>query len=44
LRLLEQVVEVEDAGSGTVRLRERVDQADEMALDTRSTRSVRLAR
>jgi hypothetical protein len=44
LRLLEQVVEVEDAGSGTVRLRERVDQADEMALDTRSTRSVRLER
>lgn len=44
LRLLEQVVEVEDAGSGTVRLRERVEQADEMALDTRSTKSVRLAR
>jgi hypothetical protein len=42
LKLLESVVEVEDAAGGTVRLRNDVDAADEMALDTRSTRTVRL--
>ena len=42
LRLLQQVVDVTDASTGTVRLRPRVDEADEMALDTRSTRSVRV--
>jgi hypothetical protein len=40
-RLLERVVDVLDAPTGSVRLRARVDQADEMTLDTRSTRSVR---
>ena len=40
-RLLARVVDVVDAASGTVRLRKRVDDADEMALDTRSTRTVR---
>jgi hypothetical protein len=44
LGLLERVVEIEDATTGTVRLRDRVDRADEMALDTRSTRTNQLAR
>lgn len=39
-RLLAKVVEVVDA-TGTVRLRKKVEDADEMALDTRSTRTVR---
>jgi hypothetical protein len=39
--LLERVVDVLDAPTGSVRLRARVDQVDEMTLDTRSTRSVR---
>jgi hypothetical protein len=42
MRLLEAVVEVEDPAAGTVRLRRDVDDADEMALDTRSTRTVRV--
>jgi hypothetical protein len=42
LKLLQAVVEIDDAASGTVRLRRDVDDADEMALDTRSTRTVRL--
>jgi hypothetical protein len=41
LRLLDAVVEVDDAPSGTVRLRREVADADEMALDTRSTKTVR---
>jgi hypothetical protein len=41
LRLLEAVVEVEDPATGTVRLRADVADADEMALDTRSTKTVR---
>jgi hypothetical protein len=41
LRLLERLVDVHDLASGTVRLKPRVDAADEMALDTRSTRSIR---
>jgi von Willebrand factor type A C-terminal domain/von Willebrand factor type A domain len=43
-RLLEAVVEVEDAERGTVRLRTRVTKEDEMTLDTRSRRTVRLPR
>jgi hypothetical protein len=39
-KLLAKVVEVVDA-TGTVRLRRKVEDADEMALDTRSTRTVR---
>jgi hypothetical protein len=35
------VVEVEDADNGSVRLRAEVADADEMALDTRSTKTVR---
>ena len=44
VRLLQRVVEVESQGprSGTVRLRPRIEKADEMALDTRSTRTVRV--
>ena len=34
-------VDVVDAASGTVQLKKRVDDADEMALDTRSTKTVR---
>ena len=40
-RLLEKVVDVLDAPSGTIRLRKDVDDADEMTLDTRSTRTAR---
>ena len=40
-RLLAKVVDVVDAASGTVHLKKKVDDADEMALDTRSTRTVR---
>ncbi len=40
-RLLRQVVEVDDPVTGTVRLKAVVDNADEMALDTRSTKTIR---
>jgi hypothetical protein len=40
-KLLAKVVDVVDAASGTVRLKRKVDDADEMALDTRSTKTVR---
>jgi hypothetical protein len=43
-KLLAKVVEVDDAASGTVRLKRQVDDADEMALDTRSTKTVRVVR
>ncbi|GAA0498508.1 VWA domain-containing protein [Paractinoplanes deccanensis] len=42
--LLASVVEIEDAATGTVRLRRKVAAADEMALDTRSTKTVRVGR
>jgi hypothetical protein len=35
------VVDVVDVESGTVRLRQQVEDADEMAVDTRSTKTVR---
>lgn len=41
-RLLANVVDVDDPVTGTVRLRSRVATADEMALDTRSTRTARV--
>ena len=41
-RLLERVVEVIDAPTGTVRLRQSVDDADEMSLDIRSVRTSRV--
>jgi hypothetical protein len=40
-KLLAKVVDVIDAATGTVRLKKKVDDADEMALDTRSTKTVR---
>jgi hypothetical protein len=40
-QLLAKVVDVVDAATGTVRLKKSVDDADEMALDTRSTVTVR---
>lgn len=43
-RLLANVVDVDDPVTGTVRLRSRVATADEMALDTRSTRTARVRR
>lgn len=42
-RLLRRVVEIVDEREGTVRLRRGVDEADAMALDTRSTRTRRVA-
>jgi hypothetical protein len=41
-KLLAKVVDVVDVESGTVRLKKKVEDADEMALDTRSTKTVRL--
>jgi hypothetical protein len=41
-QLLQAVVEVDDAATGTVRLKLAVDAADEMTLDTRSTKTVPL--
>jgi hypothetical protein len=41
-RLLAKVVDVVDEATGTVRLKKKVDAADEMALDTRSVRTVRV--
>ncbi|MDQ6613422.1 MAG: VWA domain-containing protein [Actinomycetota bacterium] len=43
-KLLSKVVDVEDAATGTVRLKSRVEDADEMALDTRSTKTVRVTK
>ena len=40
-KLLAEVVDVVDAASGTVRLKKNVEDADAMALDTRSTKTVR---
>ncbi len=41
-RLLAKVVDVVDAQTGTVRLKKKVEDVDEMALDTRSTKTVRV--
>jgi hypothetical protein len=43
-KLLAKVVDVEDPATGTVRLKQKVEDADEMALDTRSTKTVRVNR
>jgi hypothetical protein len=43
VRLLKKVVDVDDPATGTVRLKRQVEAVDEMALDTRSTRTVRVA-
>jgi hypothetical protein len=42
IKLLRQVVEVDDPATGTVRLKREVAAVDEMELDTRSTRTVRV--
>ncbi|MGI8984881.1 MAG: VWA domain-containing protein [Acidimicrobiales bacterium] len=42
VRLLQKVVDVDDVATGTVRLKRGVAAVDEMALDTRSTRTVRV--
>ncbi|MFI6944344.1 VWA domain-containing protein [Streptomyces sp. NPDC050418] len=41
-KLLAKVVDVEDAATGTVRLKAKVEDADEMTLETRSTKTVRV--
>ncbi len=43
-KLLSKVVDVEDPATGTVRLKARVSDADEMALDTRSSKTVRVGK
>src|SRR5215472_1349736 len=40
-KLLVKVVDVVDAATGTVQLKRKVEDADEMAIDTRSTKTVR---
>jgi hypothetical protein len=44
VRLLKKVVDIDDDREGTVRLRKHVAKVDEMALDTRSTRTVRVGK
>jgi hypothetical protein len=39
---LRKIVEIDDAGTGTVRLRRSVSKLDEMALDTSSTKTTRV--
>ena len=41
-RLLSKVVDIDDPATGTVRLKRNVEEVDEMALDTRSTKTVRV--
>jgi hypothetical protein len=43
MRLLCAVVEIDDPVTGTVRLKHQVQDADEMALDTRSTKTIRVS-
>jgi von Willebrand factor type A C-terminal domain len=43
-KLLRAVVEVEDAPTGTVRLKRGIAKEDEMALETRSTKTTRIAK
>ena len=42
MKLLEAVVDIDDPVTGTVRLRSNIADVDEMALDTRSTKTVRV--
>jgi hypothetical protein len=42
MKLLGAVVEVDDVAAGTVRLKRQVEAVDEMSLDTRSTKTMRL--
>jgi hypothetical protein len=43
-KLLHKVVDIDDPATGTVRLKARVNDADEMALDTRSSKTVRVGK
>jgi hypothetical protein len=43
-RLLAKVVDVQDAATGTIRLRDKVSDLDEMTLDVRSTRALRVTK
>jgi hypothetical protein len=43
-KLLRQVVDVQDAETGTVRLKQAVAKEDSMALETRSTKTARISR
>jgi 2-hydroxychromene-2-carboxylate isomerase len=43
-KLLATVVDVDDPATGTVRLKARVNDADEMTLDTRSSKTVRVGK
>ncbi|WP_240140123.1 vWA domain-containing protein [Streptomyces sp. MUM 178J] len=43
-KLLSKVVDIVDAAAGTVRLKAKVAEADEMTLETRSTKTVRVNR
>lgn len=42
LQLLSRVLEIDDPATGTVRLKGHVEEVDEMSLDTRSTKTVRV--
>ena len=42
MQLLGRVLEIDDPATGTVRLRRHVEEVDEMSLDTRSTKTVRI--
>lgn len=44
LKLLESVVDIADPATGAIRLKRQVAELDEMALDTRSTKTVRVRR
>jgi von Willebrand factor type A C-terminal domain/von Willebrand factor type A domain len=43
-KLLRRVVDIDDAATGTIRLKKGVEKADEMMLETRSTKTTRIAR
>nr|MDT0667121.1 hypothetical protein [Micromonospora sp. DSM 115978] len=43
-RLLQKVVDIDNATTGTVRLKKNVEKIDEMVLETRSTMTVRVNR
>lgn len=42
MKLLQAVVDIDDPANGTVRLKPNVSEVDEMSLDTRSTKTVRV--
>ena len=44
MKLLRKVVDIDDAATGTIRIRREVRKEDEMALETRSTKTTRINR